>query len=556
VESAEGPKGRGRFRWLRGLVFRVAAVMIGLSPFAAAEAVFAIFDWGRPTYREDPFVGFRAVHPLFVLNEDGTRYEIAPSRQGYFRPDSFARRKGSNEFRIFCLGGSTVQGRPFAIETSFPTWLELSLEAAVPSVGHGNAPPNGRSREWEVVNCGGISYASYRLVPILEEVLGYQPDLVIIYTGHNEFLEDRTYAHVKSMPGIVVRPYELVLRTRTYTLLRKGYVRLRAGWKEVPDRRPVLESEVDAMLDHRGGLEQYHRDEQWRRACIEHFRFNLRRMVEMACQAGVPLILMNPVSNLRDCPPFKAQHRDGLTAEELKRWEALLAEAAKHRSTNVYQAALILQQAMAIDDQHAGLHYMLAECYDAMGMTDEAATAYLKAKELDVCPLRILEPMNQAVVEIAGQTGTPLVDVRKLYEKLDVAEQKGIPLADVRKRGERGEGRGESEDAGGEGSEIDPSTLTPCPLSHISGIPGGYLLVDHVHPSITGHQLIANALADEMVRQGFVQPVPDWTSNRDRLYRKHLASLDDFYFSKGLERLERVRRWTQGKASGKRTNDE
>jgi len=74
-----------------------------------------------------------------------------------------------------------------------------------------------------------------------------------------------------------------------------------------------------------------------------------------------------------------------------------------------------------------------------------------------------------------------------------------------------------------------------------------------VHPSIPGHQLIADVLADEMVRQGFVHPVPDWTANRDRRYREHLASLDDFYFSKGLERLERVTRWTQGKAEGTMT---
>ena len=515
MESADGPKRRGRSRWLRGLVFRLAAVTIGLVPFVAAEAVFALLDWGSPTYREDPFVGFLAVHPLFVLNQEGTRYEVAPSRLAYFRPDSFARRKGPNEFRIFCLGGSTVQGRPFAIETSFTTWLELGLEAADPG------------RRWEVVNCGGVSYASYRLVPILEEVLGYEPDLVILYTGHNEFLEDRTYAHVKYMPQVVARPYELVLQTRTYTLLREGYVRLRAGWEEVPDNRPMLESEVDAMLDYRGGLEQYHRDEKWRRDVIEHFRSNLQRMVQTARRAGVPLILVNPVSNLRDCRPFKTQHRDGLTPEELKRWEALVSEAAEHRSTNVYQAALILQEAMEIDDQHAGLHYMLAECYDALGMTDEAATAYLEAKELDICPLRILEPMNRAVVEIAGQSGTPLVDVLELYEKLDVARQKGIPLADVRKAYR------ELYDQLGD-----------------SGIPGGYLLLDHVHPSIPGHQLIADVLADEMVRQGFVHPVPDWTANRDRRYREHLASLDDFYFSKGLERLERVTRWTQGKAHG------
>ena len=93
----------------------------------------------------------------------------------------------------YCLGGSTVQGRPYAIETSFTTWLELNLRTADPRY------------QWEVVNCGGVSYASYRLVPILRELLAYEPDLFIICTGHNEFLEDRTYASVKARSGVRIR---------------------------------------------------------------------------------------------------------------------------------------------------------------------------------------------------------------------------------------------------------------------------------------------------------------------------------------------------------------
>ena len=152
----------GRRRWL----FRIAAVLVGLSPFVAFEGLCAVFDWGRAGLHDDPFVGFRSVVPLFVLNEDQSRYEIPKARQAFFRPESFAAKKAPQEFRIFCLGGSTVQGRPFAIETAFSTWLEISLRAADPS------------RLWEVVNCGGVSYASYRLVPILEEVLGHEPDVV------------------------------------------------------------------------------------------------------------------------------------------------------------------------------------------------------------------------------------------------------------------------------------------------------------------------------------------------------------------------------------------
>jgi len=509
IESPSDAKPTARRRRWRGLLFRLAAVIIGLTPLLLAEGLFAILDWGRPDYGEDPFVGFSAVYPLFVPSDDGTRYEIPPSRQMFFRPDSFAAEKGPDEFRIFCLGGSTVQGRPFAIETSFTTWLEINLQAADPK------------RHWEVVNCGGVSYASYRLVPILQEVLGYEPDLIILYTGHNEFLEDRTYGHIKHLWPIVARPCELASRTRTVTLLRRGYLRLRGGADQTATLgRPVLGPETDAMLEYRGGLEQYQRDEKWRRDVIAHFRYNIQRMVHLAQEAGVPMLLVNPVCNLRDQAPFKTQHRDGLAPEELKQWESLVDKAgdclaeAKQRQvardaagarTSLRQTVLLLEQALEIDDQHAGLRYMLAKCYDELNLMTKARESYLAAKELDICPLRVLEPMNRAVLQIGRQSDTPVVDVRVLFEQLSDA-----------------------------------------------GIPGSYRLLDHVHPSIAGHRLIAAALTDELVRQGVVDPVPGWEQTRDRRAEAHHASLGDLYFAQGQERLDALRCWTKGMADGER----
>ncbi len=263
-----------RRRW-RVLAFRLAAVLVGLLPLLACELAFRWLDWGRPNLHEDPFVGFSATRPLFVLDPTRTRFEIAPSRRLFFQPDSFAAVKSPREFRIFCLGGSTVQGRPFSIETSFTTWLELSLQAADPS------------RSWEVVNCGGVSYASYRLAPIVEELLQHKPDLFILCTGHNEFLEDRTYAAIKRTPAAVRLPLEWLSRLRTFVLAREAVLRL-ADQEPDPDAatRPVLPKEVDTILDYRGGLRSYHRDDRWREGVIAHFEFNLRRMIELAPVRG------------------------------------------------------------------------------------------------------------------------------------------------------------------------------------------------------------------------------------------------------------------------------
>ena len=454
----------------RRALFRLLAVVIGVSPFLITESVLRFTDWGRPQDVGDPFVGFSEVRPLFVLNDRGDRYQIPKSRQAFFQPEGFAAKKRPSEFRIFCLGGSTVQGRPYSIETSFTTWLELSLQVA------------DTSREWEVVNCGGVSYASYRLVPIMKEVLAHEPDLFIVYTGHNEFLEERSYGSIKRMPAWTKGIGERLLSLRTYNLARRLWYPSGDSSDDVVDRAE-LAVEVDALLDYQGGLEVYHRDDRWRAGVIEHFEHNLRRLVRIARRAQIPLLLVNPVCNLKDTPPFKTEHRHGLSEQQIATFKRLWESAKSLDWKLLDQKASVLNRALEIDARYADAHFLLARCYDAMGLSDQAKAEYIRAKEEDICPLRILEPMHDVIMRVARQTRTPLVNVRQSFEE-----------------------------------------------ATRDGIPGDDSLIDHVHPRIEGHQLIAQLLFDEMVHLGLATQRVDWKTERDRLYAEHMGSLGASYF--------------------------
>jgi lysophospholipase L1-like esterase len=471
------------------VAFRALAVLLGLLPLALLEMLCVVFGWGAADPGLGPYEEIHVPAPLFELNSTGERYQIAVARQEFFRPDSFAARKGDDEFRIFCLGGSTVQGRPYSIETSFTTWLELHLRAA------------DRRVDWDVVNCGGVSYASYRLLPILREVLQYEPDLIVLCTGHNEFLEDRSYRRFTRRPAWIARGQQLAAGLRTYRLLHAGYWRLRApASSESASSGPVLPTEVQAVLDSHDGLAVYHRDETWRRAVIAHYGFNLERMLLATEEAGVPTILVNPVSNLRDCPPFKSQHRAQLRPEEEVQWKSAWNEAREHYGRDIRRSLALLQQARHIDDQYAGLHYQLGQCYDVLGDTQRARYHFLQAKELDICPLRMLEPMHRILHEVARDSGVALVDARQLIERRCRAQ-----IAD------------------------------------------DSWMLDHVHPSIRGHQLIADALAETMVREGIFHPDQGWSQRRDDAYQQQLDSLDELYFQEGKRRLEGLRVWARGR---------
>jgi lysophospholipase L1-like esterase len=467
---------------------RVAAVAFGLGLVVAAEVLCRLLGWGDPRLREDPFVGFSGTRPLFIKTDDGDSYMVPRVRQEYFARESFPVKKGERTRRIFCLGGSTVQGRPWSIPTSFTTWLELALNVA------------DAEHDWDVINCGGISYASYRLVPILEECLQYEPDLIIICTGHNEFLEDRTY------PASLRSP--LLHRTSQLRLVNLAgrLIDLRQQGEAPAGRtaeRATLPVETEPILNFEGGLAAYHRDDNWREGVAEHYEVNLRRMVGLVQKAGLPLVLMKPSSNLRDCPPFKWELRDDFSPAQSDRWGELIARAQHLRDQAPLESLQLLQQTLEMDPANPLTHFHLGRTQLALRDTFAAREALVAARDLDVCPLRMTSPLEERLSRVAEDEGLPLLDVHALLEGLARDE-----------------------------------------------ILGDEWLVDHIHPSIEGHQKIADALVVQLSEMGLVTLPDNWQPPARKVWGEHLATLDSAYFLRGQRMLEGLRAWSQGRADG------
>ena len=471
--------------------FRLAAILCGVAALVAVELLLRLAGVDRYVAPAAPLVGFSDIQPLFELDAAGDRFVIPETRRAFFQPDSFAANKSVDEFRVFCLGGSTVQGRPYSIETSFTTWLELNLRAAEPQ------------RSWEVVNCGGVSYASYRLVPILQEVIQYQPDFVVVYTGHNEFLEQRSYASLRRQPRWFRAFSDRVLQLRIASLLRTC----------LPAPKPTndkvdLPAEVDALLDYQGGLAKYHRDERWRSGVVYEYEQNLRRMIEIADEAGVPLVFVNPVSNVRDTPPFKVELPGNWTDLEKTEFEEAWASAKGTSWDDLSEKQAVVENVLELDVGHAEAWFLLAKVFDAQGDYEAARSAYLKAKDADVCPLRMLETMHADLQRVAQDTNTDLLDARSMFEREDKV-----------------------------------------------GVPGDDQLIDHVHPRIEGHQAIGQLVFDYMLEKQWVANSAGWEQRRQELYRANYASLPPNYFPESVERLRGLKLWAAGRVTRLKLSD-
>lgn len=90
-------------------------------------------------------------------------------------------KKPANALRIFCLGGSACAGWPHPPAETFSAYLQQALQTAYPG------------KQVEVVNVAAHGLAAYRTRRVLDEVLKLQPDAVIVWSGNNEFLEERNY---------------------------------------------------------------------------------------------------------------------------------------------------------------------------------------------------------------------------------------------------------------------------------------------------------------------------------------------------------------------------
>ena len=348
--------------------------------FLALEALLTVVGVKVILYEQDPYVGFSRKVPHFVPDpaEPGMLV-TAENKRRVLNLQQFAATKPGGTYRIFCLGGSTTYGHPYTDPTSFCGWLRAMLPKADPS------------RRWEVINGGGISYASYREALLMEELIAYQPDLFVVLSAHNEFLEERTYGAIKSMPESWRGLGAVLARTHVYSAMKIGMDHLRGDHAGSGSMTNLLAENPEAILDRTIGPQSYHRDDARQNAIVEHYRFNLTRMVDIARSAGARVIFITPASNLRSCTPFKSEHRAGLQPGERIQWENFIRQAldARQRQDSL-QALQYVDQAAALDDRYAELHYLRGNLLADLQRFPEARAAFVRARDEDVCPLRAL----------------------------------------------------------------------------------------------------------------------------------------------------------------------
>lgn len=407
--------------------------------------------------------GAAAPPPLVeaARTRDGEVWRLNPTvAQRYFdpraitlptlAPQTFLKDKPDDVLRIFCLGGSTTAGFPFDAQVPFPAQLQLLLDGIDPD------------RRVEVINLGISAVNSFTVWDLMPEVLELDPDLLIVYMGHNEFYGAYGSGSTIGIGGNPswVRVYLKLQHWRLVRILKRGIQAVLPA-PAPPDRDATLMEKVSADRAIPFGSPRY-------RKTLDAFQDNLTRILDMAGQAGVPVLLGNLVANEADQPPFGSDYSADLSATARQEVEGLLRRGGQLFAAGDMAAALtVYREAAAIDTAMPDLWYRLGQIHERLGDTTAAVMRYRGARDRDRVRFRASGAANDRIAAVAAASGVHLVD-------LDAVFRAAAP----------------------------------------GGLLGNALFCDHLHPNPAGYFLMARTFLAALVEQGLlagdaIPPLPD-----------------------------------------------
>ncbi|MBN1560767.1 hypothetical protein JW998_10990 [candidate division KSB1 bacterium] len=306
--------------------------------------------------------------PYFGLNQNaGRRFFYRDDFLPSPRKDLFLQIKPENGFRIFVLGGSTTAGFPYGNNLTFTRILQRRLISIFPE------------KHIEVVNCAFTAINSYTMLDYMDEILAQQPDLILIYAGHNEFYGALGVSSMESLgrDRWFVKSYLRLQRLKIFIWIRDIVNAVRS--KHQPSRDSLANADPTRTVMSRivkdknipYGSSTYAKG-------VAQFRGNLRDILAQARKRDVPVILSELVSNVRDSRPFVSVATDKYPA--LSEFNA--ARAAEEQSD------------FAMAKEH-----------------------YYRAKDYDALRFRAAEDFNAVIHELAVTFKLPVVPMKAFFEQ-------------------------------------------------------------------------------------------------------------------------------------------
>ncbi len=342
------------------LWFYFLLVAIPVIFFFLLEVGLRTFNYGR-----DDKVWVDVSQDMQILNPDVSYRYFFTTKNIPFSVESFIEKeKKENSFRVFVLGASSGAGYPYHSSASMSKFIRKKLEILYPDI------------TIEVPNISMAAINSYTIRDLVPEIIKKQPDVILIYLGHNEYYGALGVGSFESLgtSRFIVNTTLWLNEFKTVKLLR-NIINVVSGLFS------SSESVTGGTLMEQMAQNKFiNYNSEIFKAGISQFKGNLRDILSSFKDEEIPVIAGTLVSNLKDQKPFVSID-DGLypTANEI---------------------------------------YLEAKEELKKGNGFAAESLFVYAKELDALRFRAPNEINESIVNLCEEFGYPVVRVDSLFNSM------------------------------------------------------------------------------------------------------------------------------------------
>jgi len=280
--------------------------------------------------------------------------------------DAFDIVKRENAFRVFVLGGSSAQGFPFSPNGTFSRYIRDRLELLYPE------------NYIEVVNIAITATNSYTIRDLLPGVLEQRPDLILIYAGHNEYYgafgigSNENIGNSRSIVNFLI----WLNKFKSIQLIRDVIGSITSLFSSEEESNEQGETLMARIVKE----QLVPMDSEMYETGLEQFEGNLEEILQMTSELGVPVVIGNLVSNLKDQKPFIS-----------------VGEDANHNADSVFNKAIKQLE---------------------FGNINSADSLFQLAKDLDALRFRAPERINEIIFNLAQKYNCAFIDIDSTFNAL------------------------------------------------------------------------------------------------------------------------------------------
>jgi lysophospholipase L1-like esterase len=236
----------------------------------------------------DRYDGYFKFPPSNVLQQGTGGPHPIPTRINSlgFRGEDFDPHKAPGTYRILVTGGSSTFGYHARDEYTYATILGRLLDEVEP-------------RRYEVLNLGTPHYTSSNILALLRaEGVGYEPDLVTIYTGYNDTVQSKIHRRKRGLRELRALPQHFFVFFTAWNQFKK-FTRGDLVPESVKEKFELDEEQIGKIASNLG----------------ETFRSNIEQIIELSQQHDFSVLLIRqPMttryqvrSHLEEPLPYRAE---------------------------------------------------------------------------------------------------------------------------------------------------------------------------------------------------------------------------------------------------------